>query len=138
MLNNIFKNRLILTQKYRRIFLYDYDLSITIGVFDYEQSAPQPVIINIEIFVPLSASSSSRDNIEDVLDYNIIIQTIEMHVKQNYQLQETLCDKILDSLISHKEIHACGIAMYKSQAYPNAKGVGIERFKCIDDFAQYL
>ncbi|MFM2343843.1 MAG: Dihydroneopterin aldolase [Pseudomonadota bacterium] len=138
MSNNIFQSKAILAQKYRRIFLYDYDLSITIGVFDYEQNAPQPVIINIEIFVPLKASSSKQDNINDVLDYNIIIQAIEENAKQNYQLQETLCDKILDTLLLHKDVHAVGIAMYKPNAYANAKGVGIERFKCKPKFTKYL
>ena len=135
---NIFQNKSILAQKYRRIFLYDYELLITIGVFDYEQLAPQPVIINIEIFVPLVASSSASDNINDIFDYNIIIKNIEEHAKQNYQLQETLCDKILISLLLHKDIHAVGIAMYKPNAYSNSKGVGIERFKCKQKFNKYL
>jgi 7,8-dihydroneopterin aldolase/epimerase/oxygenase len=116
---------------YRRIFVQDYAIEMIIGIFEFEKNNKQTITFNIDIYVPLiySTSKNNNDNIDDVLDYNIIADTIHRHTSNtSYNLQETLCDNILHELLSNDKIHAVYIEMYKNNIYHNAKGVGISRY----------
>jgi dihydroneopterin aldolase len=130
--NQIFTAQILmlkLNNAYRRIFLQDYEVNILLGIFEHEQKNAQKVVFNVEIFVPLQFSSSKNDNFNEVLDYNIIIHTIQNYINTPHNLQETLCDKILEDLLKYENIHAVGVCMYKAKAYEHSAKVGVERFK---------
>ena len=60
----------------RRLFLADYEVRINIGVHDYEKTAEQRVVINVDLWVPLAVSTPAADRLEEVLDYDFIRATI--------------------------------------------------------------
>jgi 7,8-dihydroneopterin aldolase/epimerase/oxygenase len=112
----------------RRLFLHDYCADVLIGILPQEQQAKQSMLFNIDLFVPLAFSSSVNDAIEDVLDYNIIIHTIQKCISKQYNLQETLCDELLHNFLQHAQICAVRVNICKLHAYTQAKAVGVERF----------
>ena len=84
----------------RRLFLSNYEIMSHIGVHDFEKEAEQRVLFNVELFIPLSESTPTRDQLSEVVDYDFIRNTIKEHIAQGHvQLQETLCDHIARALL---------------------------------------
>ena len=44
-------------QHCRRLFLRNYEININIGVHDFEKKGEQRVLINIDLYIPLAAST---------------------------------------------------------------------------------
>ena len=114
----------------RRLFLKDYEVYINIGVHDFEKSAEQRVIFNVEIYVPLELNTPKQDRLEEVLDYDFIRKTIVERVKRGHiHLQETLCDEIVAAILEHPNVMAVRVSTAKPDVYPDCEAVGVEVFK---------
>ena len=75
----------------RRLFLRDSEVNINIGVHEFEKRGEQRVLINVDLFVPLEASTPQADKLHEVLDYDFIRSTIAERVSRGHiHLQETL------------------------------------------------
>lgn len=114
----------------RRLFLRNYAVMMHIGVYDFEKQGTQRVLINIDLFVPLSASTPQADALDEVLDYDFIRQTVDARIAQGHiQLQETLCDDIVTALLAHPKVKAARITTEKCDVYDNCDSVGVEVFR---------
>ena len=86
----------------RRIFLKNLRLACRIGAYETERSAPQSVVFNADIWVRFSASSSQRDALEDVLNYDLAVEIFrEESSRGHIDLQETLVDRIAAVSYTH-------------------------------------
>ena len=114
----------------RRLFLSNYVIMSHIDVHDFEKKAEQRVLFNVELFIPLSESTPTRDQLSEVVDYDFIRNTIKQHVAQGHvQLQETLCDDIVRTLLAHPKVKAVQISTQKPDVYPDCEAVGVEVFQ---------
>ena len=113
--------------RYRKIFLRDYTVEMTIGV--YEQSYRQPVAISIDLWLLLENTVSDKDSINDIFDYDYMVTSIQEIAANHVILQETLCDRILTRMLNHPLICAARVSTEKTTIYPNCKGVGVEMFR---------
>ncbi|ALS59988.1 dihydroneopterin aldolase [Pandoraea norimbergensis] len=114
----------------RRMFLRDYEVFINIGVHDHEKRGEQRVLINVQLFVPLSDSTPVADKLDEVVDYDFMRETIAKRVGQGHiHLQETLCDDVAEALLAHPRVRAVGVSTEKPDVYPDCHSVGIEVFK---------
>ncbi|MBM4189415.1 MAG: dihydroneopterin aldolase [Betaproteobacteria bacterium] len=66
------------------LFLHDFRLDLTIGLYEWERQAPQPVLIDLEIGL-YDHKAGHSDAIADTIDYGRVAQRI----------QESLADKPL-------------------------------------------
>ena len=74
----------------RRIFLKNLRLTCRIGAYETERSASQSVVFNADIWVRFSASSSQRDALEDVLNYDLAVEIFrEESSRGHIDLQES-------------------------------------------------
>ena len=48
-------------QDCRRLFLRDYEVMINIGVHEFEKKGEQRVLINVDLYIPLSVSTPHAD-----------------------------------------------------------------------------
>jgi dihydroneopterin aldolase len=113
----------------RRLFLRNYEVSLNIGVHDFEKRGEQRVLINVELYIPLALSTPQRDELEEVVDYDFIRRTIVHRVKQGHiHLQETLCDDILRLMLAHPKVKAARVSTEKPDVYPDCEAVGCEVF----------
>jgi len=108
--------------------LRDYTIMTNIGVHDYEKIKPQKILINIDIYIPLENSISKNDNINDIFNYDYIRKTIK-EISKHIELQETLCDKIMEAMLSHNLVYAARVSTEKPDIYYDSKGIGVELFK---------
>lgn len=114
----------------RRIFLKDIQRDIFIGAYEHEKHDPQPVLLNIEVYVQTQAE---EDRLENAYNYDLVLQTLDTVLQeQPFALQETLIDKLAESLLKHPLIKAVLVRSEKTQAYPTAASAGIEIFRLKD------
>jgi dihydroneopterin aldolase len=113
----------------RRLFLRDYEVNINIGVHDFEKRGEQRVLINVELYVPLSLSTPQADELHEVLDYDFMRRSIAQRVSQGHiHLQETLCDDVLALMLAHPKVRAARVSTEKPDVYPDCDAVGVEVF----------
>jgi len=113
----------------RRLFLRDYEVWINIGVHDFEKKGEQRVLINVDLYIPLSVSTPKEDELDEVVDYDFMRRTIALRVKQGHiHLQETLCDDILALMLAHPRVRAARVSTEKPDVYPDCEAVGCEVF----------
>jgi 7,8-dihydroneopterin aldolase/epimerase/oxygenase len=114
---------------YRRLFIRNLKVNVRIGVHDFELLEAQPMLFNADIYALKSMTTSTRDNIEDVLDYDFMRQTIlTLCSGKHISLQETLCDDIAKALLTHQNVHHVRVSTQKVNVYPDCDGVGVEVF----------
>ena len=114
----------------RRIFLHDFSLQVSIGFHDYELTAPQRVLINVDLFVPIASSTSQSDQVHEVVDYDYVRQgIIDWAGSRHFNLQETLLDGIVEICFGQPAVHAVRASTQKPDVYPDCRTVGIEVFR---------
>lgn len=114
----------------RRLFLKNYEVMSNIGVHDFEKKKKQRLLINVDLFIPLSKSTPKKDNINEVVDYDYIRQTINKLINHGHiELQETLCDNIVKIFLSHPKVKAVLISSRKPDIYEDCDAVGVEIFR---------
>jgi dihydroneopterin aldolase len=120
----------------RRLFLRDHELRIDIGIHDFEQHAPQRVVINVELYVPLAQSTPRADALAEVVDYDFVRARIAERVARGrIALQETLADDILAAMLAHPQVRAARVSTEKPDVYPDCAAVGVEVFAIKEDSA---
>jgi 7,8-dihydroneopterin aldolase/epimerase/oxygenase len=113
----------------RRLFLRNYEVMIRIGHYESEKRAAQRVLIDVDMYVPLACSTPKTDQLGEVLDYNLMRDTIRARMEQGHiHLQETLCDDVAQTILAHPQVRAVRVASMKPDAYPDCEGVGVEVF----------
>lgn len=113
----------------RRLFLRDYEVWINIGVHDFEKTGEQRVLINVDLYVPLSLSTPRADRLDEVLDYDFIRRQIMQRVAQGHiHLQETLVDDLLALMLAHPSVRAARVSTAKPDVYADCAAVGVEVF----------
>lgn len=113
----------------RRIFLRDHVVPVNIGAHDFEKTQTQRVIFNVELFVPSSQSTPQADQLAEVVDYDFVRKVIAERVSNGHvELQETLCDDLVATLLQHPLVQAVRLSTCKPDVYPDCAGVGVEVF----------
>ncbi|MGB4346772.1 MAG: dihydroneopterin aldolase [Burkholderiaceae bacterium] len=117
----------------RRLFLRNYAVMINIGVHDFEKKGEQRVMFNVDLYIPLAQSTPQHDQLDEVVDYDFIRETIAQCMARGHiQLQETLCDDIARSLLTHPKVLAARVSTEKPDVYADCEAVGVEVF-CIKE-----
>jgi dihydroneopterin aldolase len=113
----------------RRLFLKDYEIWINIGVHEFEKRGEQRVLVNVELWTPLSRTTPQHDRLDEVLDYDFMRRTIGERVKRGHiHLQETLADDVLRTMLAHPLVRAARVSTAKPDVYPDCAAVGVEVF----------
>ncbi len=118
----------------RRLFLRNHEVLVDIGIHDFEQVAPQRVVINVDLYVPLEATTPRSDRIDEVVDYDFVRHAVAERIAQGrIALQETLADDLLARLLAHPGVRAARVSTEKPDVYPDCDAVGVEVFGISDD-----
>lgn len=113
----------------RRLFLRDYEVFINIGVHAIEKTREQRVLINVDLYIPLALSTPKADELDEVVDYDFMRRSIAARVgKGHIQLQETLVDDLLATMLAHPKVRAARVSTEKPDVYPDCVSVGCEVF----------
>ncbi|MFM9916420.1 MAG: dihydroneopterin aldolase [Rhizobacter sp.] len=113
----------------RRLFLRNHSVAVAIGAHSFEKQAPQRVLFNVELYVPLALSTPASDALHEVVDYDFIRTVIAERVARGHiELQETLCDDLLVAMLAHPHVRAALVSTEKPDVYPDCESVGCQVF----------
>jgi 2-amino-4-hydroxy-6-hydroxymethyldihydropteridine diphosphokinase len=97
-----------------------------IGIFDWERKRKQDVLLNLKFPVDIR-KAASRDDIRDAVDYKKISKAAIAFVeKSDYQLVETLADRLADALLSRFQLEEINLSVSKPGAIRGSQNVGVE------------
>lgn len=114
----------------RRIFFRDLSLQVSIGFHARELRAPQQVLVDIDLYVPLALTTPHHDQVTEVLDYDFVHQgVLRLASARHYNLQETLLEAITDLLFAEPRVRALRVSTAKPGGYTDCRLVGIEIFR---------
>jgi dihydroneopterin aldolase len=114
----------------RRLFLTGLTVQANIGVHDFEQQAPQRLIIDVDLYVSFEGTRPKDDRIDEVVDYDFVRAVVHERIARGHiGLQETLCDDILTRLLDHTGVMAARVSTRKPDVYPDCEAVGVEAFR---------
>lgn len=107
------------------IYLSDLRIDTVIGIFDWERRIKQTISLDIEMATDIRKAASS-DTIEDTLDYKSVAKRIIGFVeKSEFQLVETLAERICDIILSEFNVPWVKLRLNKQGAVRGARDVGV-------------
>ena len=108
------------------IRITDLRLSAIIGIFDWERTQKQEVVINLEIECDLSKAAKS-DRIEDTLDYKALNKRIIKHIEESqYFLIEKMADQVLQLVMENAAVTHAKVRIDKPGALRFSRSVSVE------------
>jgi len=114
-----------------KVFIQGLKIDTVIGIYDWEREIRQDVTLDLEMAADIKAASLT-DHIDQTLDYKSVAKRLIQFVKDSeFQLIETLAEKITEIVLSEFEVEWVKLTLNKGEAVSGASGVGviIERSK---------
>jgi dihydroneopterin aldolase len=114
-----------------KVFIQGLKIDTVIGIYDWEREIRQDVTLDLEMAADIKAASLT-DHIDQTLDYKSVAKRLIQFVKDSeFQLVETLAEKITEIVLSEFEVEWVKLTLNKGEAVSGASGVGviIERSK---------
>lgn len=112
----------------RLLSLRQLETRVSVGVHDFERRLPQRMWFDVDLCVRLADSSARADDLSETLDYDFVREEIKRLASAgHHDLQETLCDAILQRMLERPQVQAVRVASGKPDIYPDSRFVGVER-----------
>ena len=100
-----------------------------IGIHDYEIGNPQRIEFNIFVVVK-NGNKMFGDNIEEVMDYEYLIEIINSKIEKRFSLLETLANEILEEVLSPVKAMGATVTISKLDIIDSGKiGCSVSRLK---------
>ena len=107
------------------IYLHDLRIDTVIGVFEWERRVRQTVILNLEMAADIRRAAAS-DDLADTLNYKAVAKRlIDFVQNSDYQLVETLADKIAELVLNEFAVPWLRLTVNKQGAVRGARDVGV-------------
>ena len=107
------------------IYLRELKIETVIGIFDWERQIKQTVVLDIDMATDVAAAAAT-DHIDDALDYKSVTKRVIQFVESSeYQLVETLAEKIAELLRNEFNIPWLKLTVNKRGALRGARDVGV-------------
>lgn len=128
-LQNIFLQNFSDKEIHRTIFLESVIREMDIGIHDYEIGNPQRIEFNIFVVVK-NDNKMFGDNIEEVMDYEYLIEIINSKIEKRFSLLETLANEILEEVLSPVKAMGATVTISKLDIIDSGKiGCSVSRLK---------
>ncbi len=117
------------------IYFENLQLMQSIGIHDFEKSAPQPYRLDVELHVD-NAYATREDKIEEAVDYDIVRNRIKAHLgSRHFNLQETVVQDIMCICFeSDQRVKGVRVRSAKTNVYADCAAVGLEYSASRDEF----
>lgn len=119
------------TRNYQRVALRDIEIKMRVGIAEIErkQLAPQRVIVNVEMFAPKDAHTSTR--IEDCINYHPVHEYVvnEWPNRPHTDLLETLAEELVNVCFENKMVAAVRVSIQKPEIYTDTAATQVEFYR---------
>jgi 7,8-dihydroneopterin aldolase/epimerase/oxygenase len=107
------------------IFINGLAIDATIGVYDWERTIKQRLVLDLEMCFDIKSAASS-DDLSHALDYSAVSQRIISFVEaSSYQLLEALVEQVAKIVMEEFAVSGLKLKINKPGAVPEASGVGL-------------
>lgn len=107
------------------IFLRDLRIPTVIGIFDWERSVKQTVVLDLEMAADIRRAAAS-DSIDDTLSYkDVAKRLIEFVGESEFQLVETLAERVAGIVLDEFAVPWVRVTLNKQGAVRGARDVGV-------------
>jgi dihydroneopterin aldolase len=120
-------------RKLRLVFVRGLALQASLGVHPHEKSAPQRVVIGVELAVEDDAAPASvgSDDLRRVVDYAAVVRAAQDAVAAGHTLLvETLAERIALQALADPRVVRARVTVEKPDAFPDAASVGVMVERC--------
>ena len=108
------------------LFLRDHEVMARIGIHAFERAGAQRLRVNVTLVLK---GEPGADTIDAVTDYDFLRESLaEILVAQHYDLQETVCQRLLAAIQAKTDVIAAKVSTEKPDVYPDAAAVGCRIF----------
>jgi dihydroneopterin aldolase len=117
------------------VFISALHIETIIGVHAFEQNAPRPLILDLEMGVDIREAAAS-DRIRDAVDYSAVADAIaRLAAARRFQLLETLAETIARMVFERFPIATLDLSIGKPGAIDAARTVGVRISRTREDYA---
>lgn len=107
------------------VFIDRLDIATVIGIHDFEQQGPQPLLLSVEVAFDNRAPAASG-RVEDTLDYSAMASRLRALAQgQRWRLIETLAEASADLLRDEFGARWLRLRIDKPEAVTEADSVGV-------------
>lgn len=108
----------------RHVFIHGMKLKASIGIFDHEKARKQMIIVSVDLVV--DESVPHEGDIENVVNYKIIVDEIEQYVENGHVLLvETMAEEIAEICLADKLVKRAVVKIEKPEAFIHVGAVGV-------------
>ena len=128
-LKNLFLQNFSDKEIHRTIFLESVIRKMDIGIHDYEIGHLQRIEFDIYVAVK-NDNKIIGDTIEDVMDYEYLIEAINSKIEKRFSLLETLANEILEDVLFPEKVMGATVVISKLDILDSGKiGCSVSRLK---------
>ncbi|MDH3887873.1 MAG: dihydroneopterin aldolase [Gammaproteobacteria bacterium] len=107
------------------VFINDLRIETIIGIYDWERKVKQTISLDLEMGTDIRKSAET-DAIEDTLNYKAVAKRLIAFVGDSeYQLVETLAEKIAEIVLAEFEVPWLKLTVHKPGAVRGSRDVGV-------------
>jgi 7,8-dihydroneopterin aldolase/epimerase/oxygenase len=101
-------------------------LSSSIGIYDAERLAPQPICVDLELSV-ISPDDPMGEDLAQVVDYAALTGRVrELVGSRHFDLVETMAEALAALCLEDQRVISARVRIEKPNAIADAAGVGVE------------
>jgi len=107
------------------VFISGLAIDATIGVYDWERTIKQRLVLDLDMYFDIKRAASS-DDLKYALDYSAVSQRIISFVEaSSYQLLESLAEDVSKIVMEEFSVSGLKLRVNKPGAVPEASDVGL-------------
>ncbi|MDH3979530.1 MAG: dihydroneopterin aldolase [Gammaproteobacteria bacterium] len=107
------------------VFITDLRIEAIIGIYDWERKVKQTISVDLEMGADIPRAAAT-DDIEDTLNYKAVSKRlIEFIGNSEYQLVETLAEKVAEIVIGEFNVPWLRLTVHKPGAVRGSRDVGV-------------
>ena len=108
-----------------KVFIEALEIECQIGIYDWERTIRQPIVLDIEMAFDNRVPAAS-DDIRDTLDYKAVSKRLVQFVAESgFGLVETLAERCAGIILDEFQVSWVGIKLSKPGAVRGARAVGV-------------
>jgi dihydroneopterin aldolase len=109
-----------------KVFIEALEIECQIGIYDWERTIRQPIVLDIEMAFDNRVPAAS-DDIRDTLDYKAVSRRLVQFVGESgFGLVETLAERCAEIILGEFKVAWVGIKLSKPGAVRGARAVGVK------------
>ena len=108
-----------------KIFLHELKVETIIGIWEWERTIRQTVVIDLEMSADI-ARAAATDDVADTLNYKSVAKRLQQFVgESSFQLVETLAERIAGIVREEFDVAWVKVTVHKPGAIRGSRDVGI-------------